>query len=354
MPAVIAQVAARGFGANVVSRGEWALARRAGVPNDRITLEGVGKTPADLRDAARAAATGSPLRWIALESPEEAAGARAGGPADQEGRASPRRPVPAEPGRRAGDARRARRRVRCQQVRHDRDRDRGGHRGRWRARRSAPTARHPPARRVAARCGRRLARCRPQGARDGRVVAWLDRDLRHGRPGRRVPGASDRPAGPDRRALRPRAPGRARDGAGRSSPDPSRDRTRSGARGPCRLAGRAGPPRARPGRSPGRHRRRHDRADPAGALRGAAPDRGPDVARPRAVEPGAAGPGAEPARSRARSASRRTRWARTTCRRSAGAISWPSPMPARTPRPSAPPTTGGHGRRRSCGPRMAA
>ena len=62
VPAVIAQVAARGFGANVVSRGEWALARRAGLPNQRITLEGVGKTPADLRDAARAAADGSPLR----------------------------------------------------------------------------------------------------------------------------------------------------------------------------------------------------------------------------------------------------------------------------------------------------
>jgi diaminopimelate decarboxylase len=72
VPAVIAQVAARGFGANVVSRGEWALARRAGVPNGRITLEGVGKTPADLRDAARSAAAGSPLRWVALESPEEA------------------------------------------------------------------------------------------------------------------------------------------------------------------------------------------------------------------------------------------------------------------------------------------
>ncbi|MEA2578094.1 MAG: diaminopimelate decarboxylase, partial [Chloroflexota bacterium] len=72
VPAVIAQVAARGFGANVVSRGEWALARRAGVPNERITLEGVGKTPADLRDAARASAAGSPLRWVALESPEEA------------------------------------------------------------------------------------------------------------------------------------------------------------------------------------------------------------------------------------------------------------------------------------------
>ena len=73
VPAVIAEVAARGFGANVVSRGEWALARRAGVPNDRITLEGIGKTPADLRDAARAAAEGEPLRWVALESPEEAA-----------------------------------------------------------------------------------------------------------------------------------------------------------------------------------------------------------------------------------------------------------------------------------------
>ena len=71
VPAVIAEVAARGFGANVVSRGEWALARRAGVPNHRITLEGVGKTPADLRDAARAAADDSPLRWVALESPEE-------------------------------------------------------------------------------------------------------------------------------------------------------------------------------------------------------------------------------------------------------------------------------------------
>ena len=72
VPAVIAQVASRGFGANVVSRGEWALARRAGVPNERITLEGVGKTPADLRDAARASAGGASLRWIAVESPEEA------------------------------------------------------------------------------------------------------------------------------------------------------------------------------------------------------------------------------------------------------------------------------------------
>ncbi|MBA2717665.1 MAG: hypothetical protein H0U52_00290, partial [Chloroflexi bacterium] len=39
------------FGANVVSRGEWAVARAAGLPNARITLEGVGKTDADLAAA---------------------------------------------------------------------------------------------------------------------------------------------------------------------------------------------------------------------------------------------------------------------------------------------------------------
>lgn len=70
---VIAAVAARGFGANVVSRGEWAAARRAGVADRDITLEGIGKTRADLRWAVDAAAAGHPLRWIALESPEEAA-----------------------------------------------------------------------------------------------------------------------------------------------------------------------------------------------------------------------------------------------------------------------------------------
>lgn len=72
MPAVIAAVAGRGFGANVVSRGEWALARRAGVPDDRISLEGIGKTTADLRAAVRAAAAGVPLRWLAIESVDEA------------------------------------------------------------------------------------------------------------------------------------------------------------------------------------------------------------------------------------------------------------------------------------------
>lgn len=60
------------FGANVVSRGEWAVARAAGVPNSRITLEGVGKTDADLATAVRAAADGDPLAWTAIESADEA------------------------------------------------------------------------------------------------------------------------------------------------------------------------------------------------------------------------------------------------------------------------------------------
>ena len=73
LPALVARLAGLGFGANVVSRGEWALATRAGVANADITLEGIGKTDADLRAAARAAAAGVPLHWVALESADEAA-----------------------------------------------------------------------------------------------------------------------------------------------------------------------------------------------------------------------------------------------------------------------------------------
>jgi diaminopimelate decarboxylase len=71
VPAVVARLAALGLGGNVVSHGEWAAARRAGLPNERITLEGIGKTAGDLRAAVRAAAEGAPLRWVAVESPEE-------------------------------------------------------------------------------------------------------------------------------------------------------------------------------------------------------------------------------------------------------------------------------------------
>ncbi len=73
LPALVARVACHGFGANVVSRGEWALARKAGLANAEITLEGIGKTDGDLRAAVQAAAAGEPLRWIAVESADEAA-----------------------------------------------------------------------------------------------------------------------------------------------------------------------------------------------------------------------------------------------------------------------------------------
>jgi diaminopimelate decarboxylase len=68
----VARVCGLGFDANVVSRGEWAVARRAGIPNGRITLEGIGKTDADLRAAVRSAATNDPIRWLAIESADEA------------------------------------------------------------------------------------------------------------------------------------------------------------------------------------------------------------------------------------------------------------------------------------------
>jgi diaminopimelate decarboxylase len=72
IPAVIAAATeAVAGGANVVSRGEWSLARRAGLPNESISFEGVGKTDADLRAAVRASADGVPLRWIAVESEAE-------------------------------------------------------------------------------------------------------------------------------------------------------------------------------------------------------------------------------------------------------------------------------------------
>jgi diaminopimelate decarboxylase len=71
--AIVRLVSERGFGANVVSRGEWEVARRAGLPNERITLEGIGKTDADLRAAVGAARDGRPPGWIAIESVDEAA-----------------------------------------------------------------------------------------------------------------------------------------------------------------------------------------------------------------------------------------------------------------------------------------
>lgn len=74
LPAVILEATtAAAAGANVVSRGEWSLARRAGIDNGRIALEGIGKTDADLRAAVAAAVDGQPLRWVAVESEGEVA-----------------------------------------------------------------------------------------------------------------------------------------------------------------------------------------------------------------------------------------------------------------------------------------
>lgn len=73
LPALMREIAAAGFGANAVSSGEIALARRAGLPPARIALEGIGKTSADLDLAARLAADGTPLLWVSLESAEDAA-----------------------------------------------------------------------------------------------------------------------------------------------------------------------------------------------------------------------------------------------------------------------------------------
>jgi diaminopimelate decarboxylase len=70
--AVVRLLAGRGLGANVVSAGEWAIARGAGLPNAEITFEGVGKTDADLRAALRSARVGEPIRWLAIESLDEA------------------------------------------------------------------------------------------------------------------------------------------------------------------------------------------------------------------------------------------------------------------------------------------
>jgi diaminopimelate decarboxylase len=71
LPAVVRRLARRGWGANVVSAGEWRLARRAGLPNPAVSFEGIGKTDEELRAVVRAALDGQPLRWLSVESADE-------------------------------------------------------------------------------------------------------------------------------------------------------------------------------------------------------------------------------------------------------------------------------------------
>jgi diaminopimelate decarboxylase len=72
-PGLVREIAAAGFAISAVSRGEVALALAAGVAPGRIALEGIGKTDADLAEAARLASAGEALLWVSLESIEDAA-----------------------------------------------------------------------------------------------------------------------------------------------------------------------------------------------------------------------------------------------------------------------------------------
>jgi len=71
LPALVRRLARRSWGGNVVSAGEWRLARRAGLPNAAISFEGIGKTDQELAMVVRAAVADQPLRWLAVESADE-------------------------------------------------------------------------------------------------------------------------------------------------------------------------------------------------------------------------------------------------------------------------------------------
>jgi diaminopimelate decarboxylase len=71
LPALVRRLGRRGWGGNVVSAGEWRLARRAGLPNAAISFEGIGKTDRELEMVVRAALDGQPLRWLCVESADE-------------------------------------------------------------------------------------------------------------------------------------------------------------------------------------------------------------------------------------------------------------------------------------------
>ena len=73
LPAITTFLHERGWGASVVSAGEWRHARAAGVANESVAFEGLGKTDAQLELVVRESAAGRPLRWLGIESGQEAA-----------------------------------------------------------------------------------------------------------------------------------------------------------------------------------------------------------------------------------------------------------------------------------------
>jgi diaminopimelate decarboxylase len=72
LPAISTFLGERGWGGNVVSAGEWQHASRGGLGNGAVSFEGIGKTDAQLEFAVAETAAGRPLRWLAVESAEEA------------------------------------------------------------------------------------------------------------------------------------------------------------------------------------------------------------------------------------------------------------------------------------------
>jgi diaminopimelate decarboxylase len=71
LPALVRRLGRREWGGNIVSAGEWRLARRAGLPNAAISFEGIGKTDQELEMVVRAALDGQPLQWLSVESADE-------------------------------------------------------------------------------------------------------------------------------------------------------------------------------------------------------------------------------------------------------------------------------------------
>lgn len=72
LPDIVRHLHRRGWGANVVSVGEWQQAMAAGVPAEATTFEGIGKSPWQLGVIAERSKAGHRLRWVSLESAEEA------------------------------------------------------------------------------------------------------------------------------------------------------------------------------------------------------------------------------------------------------------------------------------------
>ena len=310
--------------------------------------------------AVRAAAAGDPLRWVAVESADEAAASsrrlarRARVRLDVLLRFNPSVEPETLRGLAVGAG--------SSKFGLADDELAAADRGRWRRRRPAALARPPPPRRLAARRGRRLARRGPPrpGARWPCCGGGLP-ELRHARRRRRLPRPALGDAAPRPERFARELPALL-DAPSRPTGDPSGSAIEPGrflvARAGWLVGSRA--PRPRAGRPDGRPRRRDDRADPAGAVRSRSPDRRADLARAagRSAAAGRRRRGGRVERaasteSTGRSASRPTSSARTSCRRSGGATSSRSVTRAPTARRSARPTTAGRGRRRSSSRRTA-